>query len=247
MVKYVWRFKLATFPDIVKKLRELKKVGFVRTHRSGPTGIGKTLEDLLGITENNIPGPDLNEGIELKSARKNVGSMVTLFTKSPLPYGVNGLLLKELGYVTSESQGEKILHSTINGVSFNTLRGEIGLKIDVANDRIIFACNKKLSTVPYYDNATLQKCFEKKLPKLCFVKADARGSGATEEFWFNEAYLLEGFDFENFIGLIKSGDVLIDIRIGQFDDGSVHDHGTGFRIFPYKLDMCFSQRTDLLA
>ena len=47
-------------------------------------GIGKTLEDLLGIKENNFPGPD---GIttELKSARKNSKSMLTLFTKSPDP------------------------------------------------------------------------------------------------------------------------------------------------------------------
>ncbi len=133
---------MATFTDVVKKLQGLKEKGFVKTRRAGPTGIGKTLEDLLDITENNIPGPDLNEEIELKSARKNAGSMVTLFTKSPLPYGVNSILLKELGYVTSESQGEKILHTTINGVSFNTLRGEIGLKIDLADDKIIFACNK---------------------------------------------------------------------------------------------------------
>lgn len=238
---------MATFPEIVKRLRDLKEKGFVKTHRTGPTGIGKTLEDLLGITENNIPGPDLNEEIELKSARKHAGSMVTLFTKSPLPYGVNGVLLEELGYVTKESQGKKILHSTISGVSFNTLRGDTGLKIDVADDKVIFACNKKLRTVPYYDRPTLQTCFEKKLPKLCFVKAEVKDTGANEEFWFNEAYLLEGFDFANFIALIKSGDILIDIRIGKFDDGSVHDHGTGFRIFPYKLDLCFRQRTNLLT
>ena len=81
------------FEEIVARLKELKAQGYVKTHRSGPTGIGKTLEDLLGIQENNIPGPDIGEEIELKSARKSVGSMVTLFTKSPLPKKVNSKLL----------------------------------------------------------------------------------------------------------------------------------------------------------
>jgi len=60
----------------------------VRTHRSGNTGIGKTLEDLLGIEENNIPGPD-GAMIELKSSRKSATSMMSLFTKSPLPKSAN--------------------------------------------------------------------------------------------------------------------------------------------------------------
>ena len=45
-------------------------MGFVESHREGDTGIGKTLEDLLGITENNIAGPDFAT-YELKSARKD--------------------------------------------------------------------------------------------------------------------------------------------------------------------------------
>ena len=44
--------------SILKKLKEIKKMGYVKTHRAGNTGIGKTLEDLLGIKENNIPGPN---------------------------------------------------------------------------------------------------------------------------------------------------------------------------------------------
>jgi len=36
-----------------KELRRIKKLGFVPTHRTGDTGIGKTLEDLLNIKEGN--------------------------------------------------------------------------------------------------------------------------------------------------------------------------------------------------
>lgn len=62
------------FNEFVEKLKEIKDRGFIKTHRAGNTGIGKTLEDLLGIEENNIPTPNCITA-ELKSARKNFGSM----------------------------------------------------------------------------------------------------------------------------------------------------------------------------
>ena len=42
-----------------------------------------------------------------------------------------------------------------------------------------------------------------------------RGSGKNEEFHFNEAWLMHGFDFDNFIKLLNDGKILVDIRIGQ--------------------------------
>jgi hypothetical protein len=52
------------------KLQKVKKMGYVVSMRKGNTGIGYTLETLLGIAENNIKLPDLGT-IELKSKRKN--------------------------------------------------------------------------------------------------------------------------------------------------------------------------------
>ena len=46
------------FRELIKKLKSIKEMGYVKTHRTGNTGIGKTLEDLLEITENNVPGPN---------------------------------------------------------------------------------------------------------------------------------------------------------------------------------------------
>lgn len=82
---------MITYSEFLKRLRKVKSKGYVKTHRSGPTGIGKTIEDLLGVKENNAPGPD-GRRIELKSKRKNASNMVTLFTKSPLPPKVNSVL-----------------------------------------------------------------------------------------------------------------------------------------------------------
>lgn len=85
------------FDQFVKRIKEIREMGFVKTHRKGDTGIGKTLEDLLGISENNIAGPDFGT-YELKSGRKDSSSMLTLFTKAPSPKGANKELLRVFGY-----------------------------------------------------------------------------------------------------------------------------------------------------
>ncbi|MBT9145461.1 MAG: hypothetical protein DDT42_01332 [candidate division WS2 bacterium] len=53
------------FRELINKLKSIKEMGYVKTRRAGNTGIGKTIEDLLGINENNVPGPNAAM-IELK-------------------------------------------------------------------------------------------------------------------------------------------------------------------------------------
>lgn len=240
---------MLSFDELLDRLHKVEKMGFIQTHRSGNTGIGKTLEDLLGIEENNVAGPD-GETTELKAGRKNAASMLTLFTKSPQPPKINSVLLNELGYPDKEGSTKKVLHTTINANDYNTLKGGTGLKIDVKDDRIEIDSPKLKQNsdvpTPFWDKPTLQDRFEKKYIELLYVKADSKGSGSNEEFHFNEAWLMKGFDFENFVKLLQEGTLLVDIRIGQYPDGRPHDHGTGFRIMPDRLDLCFSKREKVL-
>jgi hypothetical protein len=232
------------YNELIEKLKKISGMGWVRTHRPGNTGIGKTLEDLLGITENNIPGPNAAM-IELKSARKNASSMLTLFTKSPSPQRANSILLEKYGYASTKKQGTKRLETTVTAIDFNNIKGRPGFKISIEGDRVNLITSSN-EIVAYWDKETLKNSFERKLPKLLYVKAEARGKGSDEEFWFNEAWLLNGFDFNNFVQLLKDGIILVDIRIGQYPDGRPHDHGTGFRVFPDKLDLCFSHRERII-
>jgi len=232
------------YQKIVRKLKVIKKMGYIKTHRSGNTGVGKTLEDLLGIKENNIPGPNAAL-IELKSARKNVSSMLTLFTKSPLPKKANSVLLQKYGYISNKGNGRKELHTTVNGREFNKLKGKSGFKIVTRNKRLSLITPKK-KILGYWDKEILRKSFERKLPKLLYIKVNAKGKSYAEEFWFNEAWLLKDFNFDNFLKLLKKGVIFVDIRIGQYPDGRIHDHGTAFRVFPDKLDLCFSHRERIM-
>jgi len=248
-----------SYDEIVERLRIIKGMNYVKTHRAGDAGIGKTLEDLLGITENNVPGPN-GEMVELKSARKNTKSMLSLFTKSPDPPKANSILLERFGYPLRHGKG---LHTTVNAISYNTLKGRIGFKIDIKQDQIElvspvgrvfsllnFVSGKKeeesKEILGYWTKETLKQRFEEKMPRLLYVKADCQGNGTDEEFWYNEAWLLSGFDFDNFLDQLQEGTILVDIRIGQYSDGRPHNHGTGFRVLPDKLDLCFEGRFQIM-
>lgn len=236
---------MRTYDEMIEGLRELKEKGFVKTHRSGDTGIGKTLEDLLGIEENNIQGPD-GEDTELKAARKNSPSMLTLFTKSPLPRGINSKLRAEYGYSDENHPDKLALRTTIDSVDFNTIKGEKGFMVVSKENRIEIVPGRaptKFADMPnpYWNKEDFENSIKKKYKKsLLYVKADNRGTGDSEEFHFNAAYLLEGFDFTKFTESLKNGILKVDIRLGLYSDGRFHDHGTGVRIKPSLLDECFS-------
>ena len=70
--------------------------------------------------------------------------------------------------------------------------------------------------------------------RFLYVKANSRGSGEQEEFCFESAYLVEGYNATKIIDLLRAGSIYVDLRIGQYHDdrkkGKTHDHGTGFRI-----------------
>ncbi len=226
-----------------KKLQEIKKQGFVKTHRRGDTGIGKTLEDLLGIKENNIPLPDIGEVAELKSYRKNAKSMMTLFTLEPLPNGGDRdrLLLDNFGYSRRDNQRSKELHSTLSCKKYNNQN----LKLSVEKNKIRVKGKGKRINI-FWDVELVKNKFNKKLPALVYVLADTKIIKEIEHFHFNEAYLLEDFDFELFKKRIRADDIVIDFRMYYHPNGSVRNHGTGFRVKIKKLDNCFSKRIKLI-
>jgi len=236
---------LQKYSELVDQLPDIRGMGFVRTHRAGNTGIGKTLEDLLNVEENNFAGPN-GHNTELKSGRKGSPSMLTLFTKSPLPARINRQLVERFG--RPKDGGKKVLHTTINAVSRNTLFGKPGFVIDVHHTRVELNHGDygDLPT-PYWNRTDLEGAFLRKYPQhLLYVKADCRGRGGDEEFHYNEAWLMSGFSLARFIELLRGGKILIDIRLGQYPDGRLHDHGTGFRVKPDDLDLCFESRERIL-
>jgi len=225
------------------ELTRIKNMGFVKTHRVGDTGIGKTLEDLLKIKENNIPLHDIDGVAELKAYRKNARSMLTLFTLEPLPKGGkrDRRILDSFGYSKRDNGRSKELHSTLSCNKYNTQL----LKLAISKDRIsIKGFHKRLNI--YWDILSIQNKFANKLPALVYVIAESKGVGKYESFNFNEAYLLSGFDFKLFTKMVSKDNIVVDLRMYYRPNGSVRNHGTAFRVKINKLYSCFSNKVKLL-
>jgi len=76
----------------------------------------------------------------------------------------------------------------------------------------------------------LNKKFLDKLPALVYVLADTKWIKGFEHFYFNEAYFLSDFDFDSFKKMVKKDYVVADFRMYYRPNGSVRNHGTGFRV-----------------
>jgi len=232
-----------TIEELKRRLRRIEKLKFVPTHRIGDTGIGKTLEDLLEIKENNIPLCDIGTIAELKAYRKDASSMLTLFTLEPKPKGGDRdrFLLNNFGYSKRDNKRSKELHSTVTCKRYNAQN----LKLAVRKDRISVVGKGRRINI-YWDIEILRQKFDEKLPALVYVLANKKIIKGKEAFHFNEAYFLSGFDFDLFKKMVKKDFIVADFRMYYRPNGSVRNHGTGFRVKISRLYGCFKNKVRLI-
>lgn len=218
---------MKTLEEIKQQLTQIKALGFIKTHRAHDTGVGKTLEDLLGIIENNISLPDIGD-IELKSKRIDTGSMLTMATKAPQPKGANRNLYQ--AYCRYDVEGDLCLHTTAYGSKENNL----GFKLIFVGDRLVLDNPKKIQA--YWPISIFDSVLKSKSGSILIVFAETKGERKTsnEYFHFIEAHLLSGMNISKFEAAIKNDSLKVDTRIGTYKSGKLqgkyHDHGTGFRI-----------------
>ncbi len=232
------------FEAFVARLREISEMGYVETHRNADTGVGKTLEDLLGIEENNVPGPDA-AGVELKSVRRDSGSLTTLFTKEPPRSAANRpfwaqKMVRELGYV--DDKGRPALKVTIEPDQPNNR----GFYLNYTDDRIEIA-HVDAGACAVYPIDFLRETFESKFPQLVMVFADTEMREGKEYFHYNDAYHLDGFDGDAFLDLMREGVITVDLRMHLKESGANRNRGTAWRIMDEsELGRAFAEKTPLL-
>ena len=225
--------------ELRSRLADLKQGGYVATMRRGNTGIGYTLESLLGVDENNISAPDLGE-IELKAHRRGISSLITLFTFNR---GAWQVPLREVihTYGYTDSNGRRSLYNIVK-----TEPNTQGLRVRIEDEYArIYHVDGTL--IAQWSGNALAETFAQKMPALATVYADTRiNSDDREEFWFNEAYLYKNPTARRILELIGTNTIVIDLRGHINDRGNVRNHGTGFRIDDSFLGMCFDSREKLL-
>ena len=227
---------------IIEAFNKVKALGWVKSHRSNNTGIGKTFEDYIGVVENNLNDPDLFV-FEIKSHRAESSSYVTLFTKSPSypAKGANAYLKDKFGTNYPHSQLKK-LHTSIFANRYNTYEGKYSFRlIHKADERRIYIAVYTLDHQTLLDNSVYYTydynavALRDKLHNLFYVTAQRRhNSDGTESFYFDSAEIYTDPSLACFLTLLDNGYIMYDIRIGAYGSGKncgkPHDHGSGFRI-----------------
>lgn len=211
--------------EIIRRLRRLKERGYIPTLRKGTTGIGFTFEKEMGLSETNIPIPDLGGRVEIKTVRRDVNSLVSLFCFNKGVWKISQReLIETYGY--KDSLNRKALKNTL---FLNSGRWQnLYLEIDEHAHQINLVSGKGILAT--WDIYIMVSKLVSKLDRVLFVIADRRENNGIEEFWYNEAYILRDPSPRKFIDAFRAGKVGIDLRMHLRPNNSVRNRGTAFRI-----------------
>ena len=255
--------KIFTKESLIASLIEIRKKGWIPNARSGNVGgIGNTLEDLLGIEENNLPIPNAAEW-ELKCQRKETTSLTTLFHMEPSPRAlkfVPQILLPKYGWAhqlagNKYSGTEMSFRQTIHGLS----RSDRGFKVIIDRDekKILISFDAEtvdnrhsewlqsvkdrigldeLNPQPYWGFNDLFHKAGTKLLNCFYVQAETKKIDGKTHFFYSDIMILQGLSLENFLESIENGQILVD-----FDARTGHNHGTKFRLRQNALPALYSK------
>ncbi|MDP2649557.1 MAG: MvaI/BcnI family restriction endonuclease [bacterium] len=257
-----------TKQDLINKLKEISAMGWIPNARKGNSGgIGNTLEDLLGIKENNLPIPNAAEW-ELKTQRINSSSLTTLFHVEPSPRAIRfvpQVLLPKYGWLHTESgkkyiSGEISFRQTIHGLSRSD-RGFMVI-IDRKERKILISFDAKtvdirqaawlksvkertglgeLNPQPYWGFDDLKHKAGTKLLNCFYVQAEVKTERKKEFYKYSKVMMLQKFNFEGFLKAIEEAKILVD-----FDARTGHNHGTKFRMRQDSLPTLYNETTIII-
>jgi len=225
-----------TLEEFKEKFKEIKNLGFVKSMRRGPTGVGYTFETLLGIQENNIIGPDIG-AFEIKAHRLGSNNLITLFTFNKKVWKMNQLeAIRKYG--TPDQNGRLGLYFTMSQKPNSS-----GLFIHITNDFIQLR-HIDGNIIAEWSFENLVERFMQKIPALIFVTAEVEERNGVEYFHYIRAQLLKETSKEILISQFKEENIVLDLRL--HDKGTrARNHGTAFRCYEKNLPKIFKYVEDI--
>jgi hypothetical protein len=260
--------KLYTKEELINRLKEIKEMGWIENRRhNNAGGVGNTLEDLLGIEENNLPIPNAAEW-ELKAQRGDTTSLTTLFHIEPSPRAVKfvpSVLLLKYGW-GHQSAGDKYPADEMSfrqTISAHT-RSDRGFKvvIDRSGRRVLisFDANSvdkrhtawlrqveekaglgELSPQPYWGFDDLEHKAGTKLLNAFYARAEVKRENGKEYYKYSSVLMLKKFNFDKFLLALEAGNIYVD-----FDARTGHNHGTKFRVRQNCIPDLYASATEVL-
>jgi hypothetical protein len=253
---------------LIGKLKEIAASGWIANARHGNHGgIGNTLEDLLGIKENNLPIPNAAEW-ELKATRYPATAHTTLVHLEPSPRAVQlvaKVLVPKYGWPHKEAgkkypEGALSFRQTINGLT-RTDRG-FQIIVDRAQRKILVSFDHsrvaehhrqwllsvqaraglgELDPQPYWGFDDLEHIVGTKLLNCFYVQAEVKKENERELYRYSKVMMLQRFRFDKFLVALEEGELLVD-----FDARSGKNHGTKFRMRESLLPTLYEKVTVIM-
>jgi len=237
-------FSQGMSPSAAKLLGKLKKIcaqGFVPSIRVGDTGIGATLEDLLGIATNTRRTPDY-EGIEVKASRRlpRGANRITLFSQVPdwkrSALDTAGKILEAYGY---QREARRQLYCTVSAKPnaqglFFRVREDEGLLRNKWTD------GQVSRDVVCWALETLKGRLKEKHPETMWVKAAHQLDERGREWFHYKAVVHTRNPFvENWESLVSDSTITMDYTLSMRAHGTTRDHGYLFKIHPDMITALF--------
>ena len=233
--------KTFTKDSLRRELIAIRDLGWVPNQRPGNDGgVGNTLEDLLGIEENNLPLPNAAEW-ELKSQQSGTTSLSTLFHMEPSPRAlrfVSQILLPHYGWLHAKAgilyqHNEMSFRQTINAKS-RTDRGftifvnrtdrrvEVSFdagSVDPRHSEWLDSVEKRigldeLDPKPYWGFDDLFYKAGTKLHSTFFALADRKRERGAVFFRYSRFFILENLRLDKFIKAIGACFNLVGEEVG---------------------------------
>lgn len=228
--------------ELLSKLRVIGQKGWVPSLRSGDTGVGFTLETLLGIPANASRTPDF-KGVEIKSGRAK-SSNQTLFAKTPDWKGSPSKsaleLLNRRGRYSEEKQRLQLFHSI-----FAPRPNSYDLQLEVDHEKGLLkqfcVILDKHEDDVFWELEVLQEALRKKHAETFWVRSKNRDGKDGEEFLFYEGTYTRGPNINAFPLLLEAGDIFVDYTMWAPSPGKQNNKGFLFRMRKNRLEMLFGK------
>ena len=242
------RISVYTKDELTRQLLEIQERNWIKitVHRQAKDGgLGNTLEDLLGIPENNIPLADYGE-FEVKTHRSGSNSLISLFRFEPKPGRVIPCLVENYGWpLPKYGPKERSLRVDIDAAKFSERGFIASINEELKRVELHFDSSKvpnttiyqnwlqevkakvglgDLNPIPYWTFEDIENKIKAKIGNMVYVTVDTLYEGGTQKMKVAKAVLLQGASLSNFLDGIRKGWLQIELSARTH-----HNHGTAFR------------------
>lgn len=226
--------------ELLEELKAIGRRGFIPSKRSGDTGIGFTLEKLLGIQANSSRAPDY-KGVELKAGRQKSFNQ-SLFAKTP-DWKLSALKsAKELLYKRGRHSQKKARLQLFHSLFVPKANSyDLQLEVDYNRGLLVQFCNVsgRREDDVLWELETLREALASKHRETFWVNGIVRSGATGEEFHYHEGTYTRGPNVEAFPLLLEAGEVFVDYTMWAPKPGGQDNKGFLFRMKKNRLEALF--------